>query len=172
MDATYLPYALLAMGAYALVSPLMRVATTGPNAVPSDVAVVISNSLLICMAVGVLAYTGQGFVGHLTSPKIVHVLAAGVFLGIGILALYRSLALGPVSVVTPIFAMFLVFSSVIGFVFLGVVHRSEGGGDRFRRGVGVPRLGRLRSGACGLVPEVDLAVVAAFQVPDPETPAA
>lgn len=46
-------------------------------------------------------------------------LAAGVFLGIGILALYRSLALGPVSVVTPIFAMFLVFSSVIGFVFLG-----------------------------------------------------
>ena len=119
MDATYLPYALLAMGAYALVSPLMRVATTGPNAVPSDVAVVISNSLLICMAVGVLAYTGQGFVGHLTSPKIVHVLAAGVFLGIGILALYRSLAPGPVSVVTPIFEMFLVFSSVIGFVFLG-----------------------------------------------------
>ena len=46
-------------------------------------------------------------------------LAAGVFLGIGILALYRSLALGPVSVVTPIFAMFLVFSSVIGFLLLG-----------------------------------------------------
>jgi len=116
---TYLPYALLAMGAYALVSPLMRVATTGPDAVPSDVAVVVSNSLLICMAVGVLAYTGQGFTEHLASPKIVHVLAAGVFLGIGILALYRSLALGPVSVVTPIFAMFLVFSSVIGFLFLG-----------------------------------------------------
>jgi transporter family protein len=119
MDATYLPYALLAMGAYALVSPLMRVATTGPDAVPSDVAVVISNTLLICIAVGVLAYTGQGFVTHLSSPKILHVLAAGVFLGIGILALYRSIALGPVSVVTPIFAMFLVFSSVIGFLFLG-----------------------------------------------------
>ena len=119
MDATYLPYALLAMGAYALVSPLMRVATTGPDAVPSDVAVVVSNTLLILMAVGVLAYSGQGFVTHLGSPKILHVLAAGVFLGIGILALYRSLALGPVSVVTPIFAMFLVFSSVIGFLFLG-----------------------------------------------------
>jgi len=151
----------------------MRVATTGPNAVPSDVAVVISNSLLICMAVGVLAYTGQGFVGHLTSPKIVHVLAAGVFLGIGILALYRSLALGPVSVVTPIFAMFLVFSSVIGFVFLAsefTARKAGGSLSPWRRSV--PRLGRLRSGACGLVPEVDLAVVAAFQVPDPETPAA
>ena len=119
MDATYLPYALLAMGAYALVSPLMRVATTGPNAVPSDVAVVVSNTLLILMAVGVVAYTGQGFTTHLGSPKMLHVLAAGLFLGIGILALYRSLALGPVSVVTPIFAMFLVFSSVIGFLFLG-----------------------------------------------------
>lgn len=119
MDATYLPYALLAMGAYALVSPLMRVATTGPDAVPSDVAVVVSNTLLILMAVGVVAYTGQGFTTHLSSPKILHVLAAGLFLGIGILALYRSLALGPVSVVTPIFAMFLVFSSVIGFLFLG-----------------------------------------------------
>ncbi len=119
MDATYLPYALLAMGAYALVSPLMRVATTGPNAVPSDVAVVVSNTLLVAMALGVLWYTDQGFVGHLSSPKLLHVLAAGVFLGIGILALYRALALGPVSVVTPVFAMFLVFSSVIGFLLLG-----------------------------------------------------
>lgn len=119
MTGSYLPYALLAMGAYALVSPLMRVATTGPDAVPSDVAVVISNTLLVAMAGGVLWYTGQGFTAHLGSPKVIHVLAAGVFLGIGILALYRSLALGPVSVVTPIFAMFLVFSSLIGVVVLG-----------------------------------------------------
>lgn len=119
MDATYLPYALLAMGAYALVSPLMRVATTGPDAVPSDVAVVVSNTLLIGMAVVVVWYTDQGVTTHLSSPKLLHVLAAGLFLGVGILALYRSLALGPVSVVTPIFAMFLVFSSVIGFLFLG-----------------------------------------------------
>ncbi|GAB7008479.1 EamA family transporter [Halorubrum trueperi] len=119
MQPTYLPYALLAMAAYALVSPLMRVATTGPDAVPSDVAVVVSNVLLVGMALGVLAYTNQGFTAHLGSPKIAYVLAAGVFLGIGILALYRALALGPVSVVTPIFAMFLVFSSVIGFLVLG-----------------------------------------------------
>jgi len=122
MDATataYLPYALLAMGAYALVTPLMRIATTGPNAIPSDVAVIVTNGVLIVMAVGVIAYTGQGFAVHLASPKLPHVLAAGFFLGVGILALYRSLALGPVSVVTPVFATFLVFSSVIGFLALG-----------------------------------------------------
>ncbi|MUW14145.1 EamA family transporter [Halorubrum sp. CBA1125] len=119
MEPSYLPYALLAMGAYAFVSPLMRVATTGPDAVPSDVAVVVSNTLLVAMALGVLAYTGQEFAVHLGSPKIPYVLAAGVFLGVGILALYRSLALGPVSVVTPIFATFLVFSSLIGVALLG-----------------------------------------------------
>jgi transporter family protein len=119
MDATYLPYALLAMAAYALVSPLMRIATTGSDAVPSDVAVIISNTLLIAIAIGVVWYTGQGFTTHLGSPKMVHVLAAGVFLAIGILALYRSVSLGPVSVVTPIFALFLVFSSLIGVVLLG-----------------------------------------------------
>ena len=119
MNVTYLPYALLAMGAYALVSPLMRVATTGPNAVPSDVAVIVSNTLLVAIAVGVVWYTGQGFTTHLRSPKLIHVLAAGVFLTIGILALYRSISLGPVSVVTPIFALFLVFSSLIGVVLLG-----------------------------------------------------
>jgi len=118
MAPSYLPYALLAMGAYALVSPLMRVATTGPGSVPSDVAVAVSNLLLVAMAFAVLWYTDQGFASHLSSPKMVYVLAAGLFLGIGILALYRSLALGPVSVVTPIFAMFLVFSSIIGFLVL------------------------------------------------------
>ena len=119
MDATYLPYALLAMAAYTFVSPLMRVATTGPDAIPSDVAVIVSNVLLISIAVGVVWYTGEGITPHLGSPKMLHVLGAGVFLGIGILSLYRALSLGPVSVVTPIFATFLVFSSLIGVVLLG-----------------------------------------------------
>jgi transporter family protein len=119
MVTTYLPYAILAMVSYAFVAPLMRVATTGSDAIPSDVAVVISNAFLIAMAVAVLWYTDQGFASYLTSPSMAYVLAAGFFLGVGILALYRSLSLGPVSVVTPIYAMFLVLSSVIGFVVLG-----------------------------------------------------
>jgi len=119
MDASYLPYAILAMAAYTFVSPLMRLATTGPDAVPSDVAVIVSNALLIAIAVSVVWYTDQGFSTHLSSPKLSYVLVAGIFLAVGILALYRALSLGPVSVVTPIFALFLVFSSLIGVVLLG-----------------------------------------------------
>jgi transporter family protein len=81
MDATYLHYALLAMGAYALVSPLMRVATTGPDAIPSNVAVVISNTLLIVMTLGVLWHTDQGIVTYLSSRKVASVLASGIVLG-------------------------------------------------------------------------------------------
>jgi len=121
MDATYLPLrALLAMGAYALVSPLMRVATTGPNAVPSDVAVVISLTRFSSAWPWACSRTpDRGSSAISLRRKSSTCSAGGFLLGIGILALYRSLALGPVSVVTPIFAMFLVFSSVIGFVFLG-----------------------------------------------------
>jgi transporter family protein len=44
--------------------------------------------------------------------------AAGICLSIGIIAYYRALSAGPVSVVVPVFGLFLVTSSVIGIVFL------------------------------------------------------
>jgi transporter family protein len=44
--------------------------------------------------------------------------AAGVLLAIAIVAYYRALELGPVSVVAPIFGTFLVLSAIVGIVFL------------------------------------------------------
>lgn len=115
----YLPWALVALGAYTLVPVLMRVATTGPGAIPSDVATVISNTILIVAAVEVVAGTNQQVTPHLSSSKLPYAVAAGVFLAIGILAYYRALALGPVSVVTPVFGLFLITSSVVGMAVLG-----------------------------------------------------
>ena len=119
MFSGYVSYSLLAVGAYALVAPLMRVATTGPNAIPSDVAAAVSNTVLVAAAVGVVVFSDQEFAPHVGNPKTVHVLLAGLCLAVGILAYYRALSLGPISVVTPIFATFLVFSSAIGVLVLG-----------------------------------------------------
>jgi transporter family protein len=116
---SYLPWAILALGAYTLVPVLMRVATTGPNAIPSDVATMLSNLVLVVVAGVVIVGTGQQVTPHLDSPKLRYPIAAGVFLGIGILAYYRALSLGPVSVVTPVFGMFLVTSSIVGIAVLG-----------------------------------------------------
>jgi transporter family protein len=114
----YLPWAVVALAAYTLVPLLMRVATTGTDAIPSDVATIISNSILVVAALAVVAGTNQRVIPHLGSSKLPYAVAAGVFLAIGILAYYRALALGPVSVVTPVFGLFLITSSILGIVVL------------------------------------------------------
>ncbi|ERH01087.1 MAG: putative membrane protein [Halonotius sp. J07HN6] len=116
---SYLPWAIVALVSYTLVPILLKVATTGSDAIPSDVAVILSNGVLIVLASGVVIGTDQQVTPHLSSSKLWYVLAGGLCLGVGILAYYRALALGPVSVVTPVFGMFLITSSVVGIVALG-----------------------------------------------------
>jgi transporter family protein len=115
---SYLPWALLALAAYTLVAPLMSVATTGDVKIPSNVAALISNSMLVVATLAVIAYTGQDAASYLTHPKAPYVYVAGICLAVGILAYYRALSLGPVSVVAPVFGMFLVTSSALGILFL------------------------------------------------------
>lgn len=112
----YLPWAILALVAYTFVPPLMNVATTE---IPSNIAVLITNGIFFVMIVSIVLYTNEPVMIYLTQPKALYAYGAGFALAVGIIAYYRALALGPVSVVTPIFGMFLVTSSVIGIVFLG-----------------------------------------------------
>ena len=116
---SYLPWAVLALVGYTLVPVLLRIATTGPNAVPSDVAMLLTNGLLVGVVSTLIAVTDQPVVPHLRGPNAGYILAAGICLTVGILAYYRALARGPVSVVTPIFGMFLVTSSILGIAVLG-----------------------------------------------------
>ena len=111
----YIIWALVAMLGYTLVAPLMKVALAE---VPSTVAVLVSNTILVTAAVAVVAATESDPLTYLSSPKMLYVVAAGLCLAVGILAYYRALELGPISVVVPIFAMFIVTSSVVGILFL------------------------------------------------------
>ncbi|CQR50263.1 MULTISPECIES: EamA family transporter [Haloferax] len=115
----YISWAVVALGAYSLVAPLMKVATTGQDKIPSDVAALVANGVLVVATAGVIVVSGQRVTDSVVSPNLPYVLAAGVCLAVGILAYYRALALGPVSVVAPIFGMFLAVSSVVGIVALG-----------------------------------------------------
>jgi transporter family protein len=114
----YLSWALLALVAYTAVAPLVNVATTGDPRLPSYVAALYTNAILVTATVGVVAYTGRNPTAYLTHPKAPLVYVAGIALAVGILAYYRALSLGPVSVVAPVFGMFLVTSSVVGIVVL------------------------------------------------------
>lgn len=109
----YIVYALVALVAYSVVPPLVDIAT---EEIPSNTAALVSNSVLVVFALGVVVYTGEWDASNLTDRHAVYIYAAGVFLAVGILAYYRALALGPVSVVVPIFGMFIVGSAVVGVV--------------------------------------------------------
>jgi transporter family protein len=103
------------MAGYTMVAPLMKIGLTD---IPSDVALLFSNVILIALTVALVAATGQDVTRFVTHQKAPYVYAAGLFLTVGIVAYYRALALGPVSIVVPIFAMFIVTSSAVGILAL------------------------------------------------------
>ncbi|ELY23776.1 hypothetical protein C499_18534 [Halogeometricum borinquense DSM 11551] len=78
----------------------------------------MANSLLVFGTASIVVYNDSDVIGYLTHSKSKYVFAAGLCLTVGILAYYRALSIGQVSIVSPIFGMFLVLSSVIGIVFL------------------------------------------------------
>ncbi|WP_435183739.1 EamA family transporter [Halobellus sp. EA9] len=109
----YLGFSLLAFLTYSLVAPLLKIAM---ETIPSTPAVFISNSVLLVVVGVVLAVRGQSPVPYLRHRYTPHVVALGVLLTVGLLTYYRALALGPVSIVVPIYGLFIVVSSVIGIV--------------------------------------------------------
>lgn len=111
----YIWYALVALAAYALVAPLTKLAT---QELPADTVAMVTNGMLVIAAFGLVVATDRPILSALTHEHAPYMYAAGVCLAVGIIAYYRALAAGPVSVVVPIFGLFLVASSVIGILFL------------------------------------------------------
>ncbi|MFC6719587.1 EamA family transporter [Natrialbaceae archaeon GCM10025810] len=111
----YLSLSLLACAAYSLVAPLIKLAM---EAIPSTAAVFMSNFVMLALIGALLAVRGTSPLPYLSHPKTPHLVAWGALLAVGLLAYYRALALGPVSVVVPIYGLFIALSSVFGIVFL------------------------------------------------------
>jgi transporter family protein len=116
MDYRYI--AIFSMLTYSLVAPLLKVAMVE---MPSPVAVLISNLIVLFIALAIAQYRGQRVIKYLRHPKTPHMLIVGTCIGISLLAFYRALALGPLSVVVPIYGLFIVTSTVIGIVFFDEV---------------------------------------------------
>ena len=111
MVRRYLVFSLVAFAAYSLVAPLLKVAM---ETIPSTVAVFLSNSIMFLLLGTMLVYTKTSPGSYFRHPKTPLIVAWGVALAVGLLAYYRALALGPVSVVVPIYGLFIAVSSAIG----------------------------------------------------------
>lgn len=111
----YVGWTLLALLAYTVFPPLVNLAT---RSVPSAVVTLVAASTFALGAAGVVAYRGEPVVVHLLSPGAIYMYAAGIALTVGLLAYYYALSVGPVSVVVPLFGMFVVTSSLLGITVL------------------------------------------------------
>lgn len=112
----YLVLAIIALVGYTFVPPLMNLAT---REIPSDVATFGVASMLAATALSLSVISREPVLDQLSSRSGVYVFLAGGFLTISILAFFRALSQGPVSVVVPIFGLFLVTSSLGGVIWLG-----------------------------------------------------
>lgn len=126
MIPRYLTLSFVAFLAYSLVAPLLKVAM---ETVPSTMAVFLSNAVMLGLLGGWLVVRGRSPRPYLRHPKTGLLVAWGIVLAVGLLAYYRALALGPVSIVVPVFGLFIAVSSIIGIVWLGesITPRTIGG---------------------------------------------
>ena len=113
MNRGYLSFALLAFAAYSLVAPLLKVALVD---LPSTPVVFLSNFVLFVLVGALLAWRGESPLPYLTHRFAPLVAISGVLLTVGLLTYYRALALGPVSVVVPLYGLFIVVSAFVGIV--------------------------------------------------------
>ncbi|PSQ59406.1 MAG: multidrug transporter [Halobacteriales archaeon SW_9_67_25] len=111
----YILWAILALVAYSLVPPLSKLATEELHIM---VVALVANVTITAVNLAVVLSLDEGTLGSLSSTHGLYAIAAGVFLTVGVLSYFHSLSIGPVSVVTPIFGLFLVGSSVVGMVAL------------------------------------------------------
>ncbi|QLK25052.1 EamA family transporter [Natrinema zhouii] len=112
----YLLWVIVALLAYGLMAPLTSVVTSD---VPPAVALFLSTTIFLGLTTVVLVATETGYPSDAVTPSAGIVYVAGLFLSSGILAYYQALERGPVSVVVPIYGLFIVGSSIIGIAFLG-----------------------------------------------------
>jgi transporter family protein len=112
----YLVWTVVALVAYTFFPPLVSLAS---REIPSNVVTLVATVMLATGALVVAVVQEDEILTYLNNSAALYAYFAGLSLTVGIIAYYRALARGPVSVVTPVFGMFIVTSSLLSIVLLG-----------------------------------------------------
>jgi transporter family protein len=111
----YLVWTLLALVTYTFVPPLMGLTTAR---VGTPVATFVGAGMLSLTGLALALSNGDPIVQSVNANWL-YVLVTSLVLTVAVFSFFNALSLGPVSIVTPIFGLFLVTSSVVGGLFLG-----------------------------------------------------
>jgi transporter family protein len=111
----YLGMTIVALVAYTVFPLLVNRAS---QEIPISVVTLVATTMLAVGSLLVVIYQDVDVLPYLTSARAPSVYVAGLALTVGIIAYYHALANGPVSVVVPVFGMFVVTSSILSILLL------------------------------------------------------
>jgi transporter family protein len=117
---SYVVWALIGMAGYSATTLFVKLATRGHevpafNVLAVAVSIVTACVWVLVLSLGSVSVNGwKGFGGM----NAVWTVAAGLALAVAVSSLFRALALGPASVVVPIYGMFIVGGAVLGILVL------------------------------------------------------
>jgi transporter family protein len=117
----HVAWALIGMVGYSFTTLLVKLATRDGR-LSSFLVLAIASLFVVTTAVGIVL--ARGDLSRLEakdflSPNAALAYATGIALTVAVSSLFRALALGPASVVVPIYGMFIVGGALLGIVFLG-----------------------------------------------------
>ncbi|WP_157956758.1 EamA family transporter [Salinicola halimionae] len=116
----YLSWALLGMVGYSFTTILVKLATRSGQ---FSSFVVLAIACIITMVSVIVIIYMRGDLQQLeprdlVSSSALFAYATGIALTVAVSSLFKALSLGPASAVVPIYGMFIVGASILGFVFL------------------------------------------------------
>ena len=112
----YVLWAIVAMVSYSFAFLFIKVALRG---LPTFTALPISIVTLMVTATALSTVFGEWRIPEHTTRHVGFAFVGGLFLASAVLGYFQALSAGPVSIVVPIFGMFLVGGATLGIVFLG-----------------------------------------------------
>ena len=114
---SYVGWALVAMMSYGVTAIFLKAAL---RHIPPEVALVITNLMLVAAALTLALYRGENFVAHLRFGRpVLFIVLAGFTLSLSIVSYYTALSRGPISIVVPIFAMSFAVAGILGILAFG-----------------------------------------------------
>ena len=129
----YIAWTLIAMFGYALMLILLKFSL---RTIPPEVAVIITNTLLVVAAIGYAIFRGASLTENIGwNQNTMLLVLCGMALSVAIISQYIALSRGPVSVVGPLFGMNVAVVAVLGvYCAQGTHQRTEDSRGYYGRG--------------------------------------
>jgi transporter family protein len=114
---SYLPWAIVALISYGIANALLKVVF---RTIHPGLGLAVANTFVVLAGIGWMMLSGSSVFRNVGwNLETGRLLLASVVLAVAIASFYKSLSLGPASIVVPIFALSFTVAAILGFTVLG-----------------------------------------------------